>query len=134
MMRNRKYLHKKLFPFVAVALAGLYIFSFLLTDLVHPLIHHQEYTTHTAADEQDPCHLEIYHGVKESSANHHTHLSTANDKCWLCDIVFHHDVLRAEKQVITKRSCTSTQKIVFTSSSSLGFIALSTSRGPPTLA
>ena len=133
MTLKRKYWFKKMLPFFSVALATLYISSFIFTDLVHPLVHHQEYAGHSRAEEQDPCHREIYHGEKESTGTHHQHLTQSQDKCRLCDIIFDHEHLRSENRANSKTVNPNAEKTSVLSAFSFGFIALTSSRGPPVL-
>lgn len=114
-------------------LSTLYVLSFALKSVIHPLVHSCEYHAeiHTAEAEKDPCHLEIYHGVKENTANHHTHLTGVEDKCWLCDVICDHEHLLAQavhyNKIITKK----TKQVSVTSFLCFKLYKYSSPRAPP---
>jgi hypothetical protein len=60
-------------------------------ELLHKLIHtHDHSVSHTATQEEDPCHRAIYHNDIEKGCSHHSHI-VVTDKCELCDLISHTD-------------------------------------------
>lgn len=83
---------------LGVILLFLYVLGSNQTQSIHGLFHIQENAElHSPKNEKDPCHLVIYHHLKESGCHHNTHLVSLR-KCPLCDLSFHSEhipVLRA---------------------------------------
>jgi hypothetical protein len=134
MKKQKKIFGKQWLPFASVTVALLYIFSLLTTELIHPVLHqHHNHSLHSAADEKDPCHREIYHGEKEDATQHHQHLTPVNEKCGLCDIILHNEHLQADYYHILKPAGTKQAVKIFTDTLSIGFLSLYQARGPPYL-
>lgn len=72
---------------LAVLLMLLYVVS--ATDITS-LHHHEAEVSHTAEDEQDACHLSIFHNI-DKACGHEKHL-IAKESCPACDLIIHRDV------------------------------------------
>lgn len=81
-------LTRRLQSLAAVLLLLIYVAASVEFEAIHEIIHsHDAHVTHTTADEQDPCHISLYHHADENGCHHKAHF-TAEKKCPLCHI--HH--------------------------------------------
>ena len=68
-----------------LVLAVIYVASNVEFDAIHHELHdHSDHITHTVTDEQDPCHIALYHH-SEKGCGHKAHL-TVEKKCPLCHV------------------------------------------------
>lgn len=83
--------YEKLMRITVLFLMLLYIGSTLTPEQLHSFIHHHEITvTHSADEEQDPCHRTLYHHDTEQGCEHDSHL-IAYDDCEGDDQIYHGD-------------------------------------------
>jgi hypothetical protein len=54
-------------------------------EALHHEFHADHHISHTEADEQDPCHLSLYHQATKEGCHHDAHI-TAAKKCPLCHV------------------------------------------------
>lgn len=60
-------------------------------ELLHLFVHgHDIAVAHSAEQEQDPCHEQIYHNDAEKGCDHRSHL-IVTDTCSMCDLAYHGD-------------------------------------------
>ena len=76
---------------------ALYVASGTGNGLFHG---HQSFVSHSAEEENDPCHRAIYHVEKDSACKHESHFSK-NEKC--CDL---HLLSRHADQIVVRSSLT----------------------------
>ena len=89
-------LHHTFRAFSAGLLLLLYVVAHIEFDAVHHLLHEEVHITHTVVDEQDPCHLAVYHHAEEKGCHHKAHVS-ASKKCPLCHFNVVNDTLATSR-------------------------------------
>jgi len=118
---------------MSAVLLFLYITGAISTDLVHQIIHsHSDVALHSALNEKNPCHKDIYHREKDNGCKHTAHLIKV-EKCKHCHILFHADQVTLSA---TSSKITFHDFVVLTNfmSVTLSGINLQQSlRGPPTI-
>lgn len=83
---NIRLIKKRFQSLAAGLLVLLYIAGHVEFEAIHHELHGEEaHVTHTAADEQDACHVAIYHYSSESGCHHKAHI-TSEKKCPLCHL------------------------------------------------
>ena len=87
----------------SILLLALYLASGTGYELFHE---HQSFLSHSAEEENDPCHRAIYHVEKDNACKHEWHLSK-NEKCGDCYLLFHAD------QIIVRSSIAQSVNIAF---------------------
>lgn len=69
-----------------VLLLLFYVIGVLQVESFHSLFHaHDKAELHSVNEEKDPCHRTVYHGEKEQSCEHKTHLKKS-DTCASCAV------------------------------------------------
>jgi hypothetical protein len=118
---------------LCIFLLTFYIAGTSQLETLHQFFHsHDHLTSHSEAQEKNPCHREIFHHDIEKGCGHGSHI-VVRDKCELCDVTFHID------QIFLARS--GAQSIIFFSvdfvDSSPDAVGLSqsnlSSRAPPAI-
>jgi hypothetical protein len=76
-------------------------------DVVHDHDCHEQTVSHTSEDEQDPCHVSIYHSERGDNnlCPHQEHLSTSTEECSLCKVVvpvFKNDAISSSQAFVSK--------------------------------
>lgn len=74
----------------------LYVTGFLLPHGLVPHSEHDHLVESGHADENDPCHLAIYHPGNENSCDHKYHFTKNPEKCKWCDIIILRQILVSE--------------------------------------
>lgn len=73
------------FTFVILSL---YIAGTSGVSRLHQFFHEHETVSHSAEQEEDPCHRALYHQDADHGCQHNTHV-TASEKCDVCDLILH---------------------------------------------
>lgn len=73
------------FTFVMLSL---YIAGTSGVSRLHQFFHEHEVVSHSAEQEEDPCHRALYHHDADHGCQHHAHV-TASEKCDVCDLILH---------------------------------------------
>ena len=85
---------------LALGFVLLYVLANVSFEAIHALHHEATLTTHTTADELDPCHRNIYHHDDTKGCNHKSHV-TSTKHCALCQLQVTHDYDLAKNSVVT---------------------------------
>jgi len=114
----------------ALALFVLYGIGSTQTGYLHQLFHPEEVTAvHTIAQEQDPCHRSLYHGV-DTGCRHEFHLAKMQS-CGLFHTLVHADQILFESSTLTSHgACLAPEISIREGIASIIAISRLT-RGPP---
>jgi hypothetical protein len=84
---NRKHniLVRRLQSLAVLLLLLVYVAANVEFEALHQELHTDHHISHTEADEQDPCHLSLYHQDVKEGCHHHAHFTVAK-KCPLCHV------------------------------------------------
>jgi hypothetical protein len=115
----------------ASALLFLYAIGSTQTGYLHQLFHPEEISaTHSVAQEQDPCHRSLYHGV-DTGCRHEFHLAKMQS-CGFCHTLVHADqiVFDTSTAVMSLSGTKPDVRIKGREAIFVGYTRLT--RGPPT--
>jgi hypothetical protein len=74
---------------MSLLLLLLYVLGSSNLELVHQFSHpYDAAELHSVQQENDPCHIAVYHHLRDGGCSHTSHYVKEN-KCSLCDIQFH---------------------------------------------
>jgi hypothetical protein len=122
------------FRIVILVLLFLYAVGISQFDGWHKLFHpHDTLISHSESQEEDSCHRAIFHQDIEKGCEHRTHI-VVNNKCDLCDSIFHTDHILLSKLKGSDLSFQSFRFITTPSRIAIRFELILSSRGPPALA
>jgi hypothetical protein len=122
------------FRIVILVLLFLYTVGISQFDGWHKLFHpHDTVISHSEAQEEDSCHRAVFHLDIEKGCEHRTHI-VVNNKCDLCDSIFHTDHLLLSKLDASEISFESFRFIINPSGIAIRIELILSTRGPPALA
>jgi len=124
---------RRLQSLAAVLLVLIYVAANVEFEAIHETFHqHEAHVSHSIADEQDPCHISLYHQSDGNGCHHKAHLSTGK-KCPLCHIYHIGDKLFVTANVTNDVIANEVVGVEYTISLIPQVIHLLPSRGPPSL-
>jgi hypothetical protein len=112
-------------------LIGVYFLGSVEVETLHTISHQEENAEiHSAENEENPCHISIYHKDIQDGCDHPTHV-TKNTKCSFCDTQLHTTHLAIEGGASSTFISYPIHWAAESSNSSDSFISYIQGRAPP---
>jgi hypothetical protein len=114
-------------------LLTIYITGSSRIDVLHQALHsHENFISHSQAQEKDPCHRSIYHKETSKGCGHHSHV-VVSDTCELCDLISNADELLLADIKYSEADYFVTDYPSLSAHLVGKRISISSSRGPPSI-